>query len=281
MDRTTVMVPGNVALVTGAAMGIGKAACIRFAELGMNVCVVDLPGERLDSVVEDVIKASPKGADAIVGFSVDVSDPQQIQKLHDDVIARFGKVNLLMNNAVTRIGKGHDADIAEWRQAMEINFWGVVYGTQAFLPDMLASDEPGLIINCGSKQGITNPPGHPIYNITKSALKTYTEGLEYDIRNDENNQGAHRVTAHLLIPGWTTTRDQVHQQGAWMPVQVIDFMCAALNKGDFYILCPDDETSTDMDHRRVIYGAQDITKNRPPLSRWHKDYAASAKEQCS
>ena len=71
----------------------------------------------------------------------------------------------------------------------------------------------------GSKQGITNPPGHPIYNITKSALKSYTEALEHDLRSNPDNQDSKRVSAHLLIPGWTTTGDAAHRPGAWLPGQ--------------------------------------------------------------
>ncbi len=133
----------------------------------------------------------------------------------------------------------------------------------------------------GSKQGITNPPGHPIYNITKSALKSYTEALEHDLRSNPDNQDSKRVSAHLLIPGWTTTGDAAHRPGAWLPGQVVDFMIEGLVNGDFYILCPDDEVTTEMDHKRIIWAAQDITQNRPPLSRWHPEFEASAKKECS
>ena len=133
-----------------------------------------------------------------------------------------------------------------------------------------------MIVNVGSKQGITNPPGHPVYNISKSALKTYTEALEHELRS----QGNRNVTAHLLIPGWTTTGNKAHQTGAWLPDQVIDFMVEALDQDVFYILCPDDEVSTEQDHRRIIWGAEDITKNRAPLSRWHADYKDDAKKFC-
>lgn len=279
MDRTSVLSQGNVALVTGAAMGIGKAACIHFAKIGMKVCVVDVAEDELSSAVVEIADASPNGTSDIIGYAIDISNPDQVADLHKKVTEQFGLVNFLMNNAVTRMGRGFSADIDEWRKAMEINFWGVVNNVNAFLPDMVASDQPGIIMNCGSKQGITNPPGHPIYNITKSALKTYTEALEHDLRS--NNSGAQQISAHLLIPGWTTTQGKPHQQGAWLPEQVVDFMYNALKSGDFYILCPDDDVTTDMDHRRVIYGAEDITKNRPPLTRWHPDYAESSKKECS
>lgn len=281
MAGQSIIASGRVALVTGAASGIGKAAGKRFAAAGMSVCLVDLPGENLDNAVREMTEVSPSGQDGVYGHSADLSDPDQIGKLHTDVIARFGKVNLLMNNAVTRAGRGHEADLAEWHAAMQVNFWAAVHLVRKFLPGMLAMDEPGVILNVGSKQGITNPPGHPIYNITKSALKTYTEALEHDLRSNKTNSGETRISAHLLIPGWTTTGDKPHQKGAWLPDQVVDFMCSALDSGDFYILCPDDEVTTEMDHKRILWAAHDIVDNRPPLSRWHPDFAALAKEQCS
>jgi len=149
-----------------------------------------------------------------------------------------------------------------------------VNGVRAFAPKMMEQDAPSIIVNCGSKQGITNPPGNAAYNVTKSALKTYTEALEHELRN---TQGC-AVRAALLIPGWTTTRDHEHRPGAWLPDQVIDFMVAALDKGDFYILCPDGETTPEMDHTRILWAAGDIIENRPPLSRWHADYKDAFEE---
>jgi NAD(P)-dependent dehydrogenase (short-subunit alcohol dehydrogenase family) len=272
---------GKVAVVTGAASGIGKAACISLAGRGMSVCLVDLPGPRLDSAAAEVNSAARMGSGGVAKISADVSVPDQIEALHREVIARFGKVHFLMNNAVTRAGRGHSAYLADWRHAMEVNFWGVVTAVRAFLPDMLAIGEPGVIVNVGSKQGIANPPGHPIYNITKSAIKTYTEALEHDLRSTPDNTGSNRVSAHLLIPGWTTTGDAAHRPGAWLPGQVVGFMIEGLANGDFYILCPDDDVTTEMDHKRIIWAAQDITQNRPPLSRWHPGFEERAKNECS
>jgi hypothetical protein len=155
---------------------------------------------------------------------------------------------------------------------MAVNFWGVLNGVDAFLDTMIAQAAPSMIVNVGSKQGITNPPGHPIYNIAKAAVKTYTEGLQHELRGDPASAG--RVSAHLLVPGWTTTGTAEHKPGAWLPRQVVELMAAGLRRGDFYIVCPDDEVTPEMDRRRILWSAQDITENRPPLSRWHPDWAA-------
>lgn len=281
MSRSDIFVPGNTAVITGAALGIGRALSTRLAATGLNVVMADLPGADFDAAVAAARTEAKNGADAILAVPTDVADPDAIAHLHERTVAAFGTVHILVNNAVTRIGRGFDADIAAWRQAMEVNLWGPVTGVNAFLPGLLAQDDPAVIVNVGSKQGITNPPGHPVYNMAKSALKTYTEALEHDLRGRPDNQGAARVTAHLLVPGWTTTGKAEHKPGAWRPEQVVETMIAAVTAGDFYIICPDDETTAEMDRKRILWGAGDITENRPPLSRWHPDHADAAKKACS
>ena len=108
-------------------------------------------------------------------------------------------------------------------------------------------------------------------------MKTYTEAQVHDLRGAE---GA-TVTAHLLIPGWTMTGVAAHKPGALLPDQVVEMMRDGVATGDFYILCSDDETTTDMDHRRISWTAGVITENRPALSRWHPDRAETAKKACS
>jgi NAD(P)-dependent dehydrogenase (short-subunit alcohol dehydrogenase family) len=280
MTSIAVFGPSKVAVVTGAALGIGRAICERFAQTGMSVVMADLPGSDLEAAVKTVVALSPGGRDAIMDVPTDVADQQQIENLRDRATAKFGNVHILVNNAATRAGRGHQAAVDEWRRAMDVNLFGPVLGVRAFLPTMLASRQRCIIVNVGSKQGITNPPGHPIYNMTKAALKTYTETLEHELRSNPENQGDACVTAHLLVPGWTTTGKQEHRAGAWLPEQVVDTMIAGILKRDFYIICPDGEVSPDMDRKRFLWAASDITENRPPLSRWHPEYAQRAKAAC-
>ena len=91
-----------------------------------------------------------------------------------------------------------------------------------------------------------------------------------------------RITAHLLILGWTTTGKNQHRPGAWRPDQVIDVLLAALDRGDFYIICPDDETTLEMARTPIVWSAGDLVENRPALSRWHPDdargFAQSARD---
>jgi NAD(P)-dependent dehydrogenase (short-subunit alcohol dehydrogenase family) len=138
----------------------------------------------------------------------------------------------------------------------------------------LEGDAPGLVINTGSKQGITQPPGNTAYNVSKAGVKALTEGLAHSLRERTGD----RVTAHLLIPGFTytgmTSPRPEKPAGAWTPDQVIDLMLQRLARGDFYILCPDNETTPEQDAKRIAWAAADVTDNRPALSRWHSDYAA-------
>ncbi|MEM7177797.1 MAG: SDR family NAD(P)-dependent oxidoreductase [Pseudomonadota bacterium] len=258
-----VLSAGNSAVITGAARGIGLATARQLAARGMQVTLVDLDQSDLDAAAGPV-----SGATAI---AADVTDPYAMA----DLAARIGPVDFLMNNAVTRTGRGMDAPLDDWHRAMAVNFWGVVNGVRAFLPGMQARAR-GMIVNVGSKQGITNPPGHPIYNATKAALKSYTESLQHDLRQTTTS-----ITAHLLIPGWTMPEGPDRKPGAWSSDQVAEFMLAGLAAGDFYLLCPDNDVSTPMDHARIRWSAADITENRPPLSRWHRDFREPADKACS
>jgi NAD(P)-dependent dehydrogenase (short-subunit alcohol dehydrogenase family) len=147
---------------------------------------------------------------------------------------------------------------------------------QTFVPAMLAQKTPGAIVNTGSKQGITCPPGDTAYNVSKAGVKALTEGLAHSLRNEA---GSH-LTAHLLVPGSTftgmTSRGRTEKPaGAWTPDQVIDVLIDGMGRSDFYLLCPDNEVTREIDNRRIQWAAGDITQNRPALSRWHPDHKDS------
>ncbi|UVK36256.1 SDR family NAD(P)-dependent oxidoreductase [Mesorhizobium sp. AR10] len=262
---------GNVAVITGGASGIGLAAAKRFAAMGMKTVIADIGGARLDQARQAL--AAIGGDDAVRAIAANVSYIDDLDQLADAAYAAFGAVSVLMNNAGVgnNPGKPWENRVA-WRRLMDINFWGVVHGVQVFAPRMLASGKPSLIINTGSKQGITTPPGNLAYNVSKAGVKTFTEGLAHALRNEP---GA-KVSAHLLIPGFTytglTEGATEKPAGAWTGEQVIDFMLASLLRGDFYILCPDNEATRPVDEKRMAWAIGDIIENRPALSRWHPDH---------
>ncbi|TCS67663.1 short-subunit dehydrogenase [Primorskyibacter sedentarius] len=253
---------GAVAVVTGAASGIGLATVKALSNAGLSVVLVDIDGTRLD----DILASLPGDG---IACPADVANPEEIEALARTVRDRFGRVDFLMNNAATRVAGGAREDLDEWRRTMDVNFWAAVYAERAFLPGMIAAGRPAMIVNTGSKQGITNPPGNTIYNVSKSALKTYTEQLQHRLRNTEGCE----VSAHLLVPGFTITGPHKPNPGGWQPEEVVAHMLPRLEKGDFYIICPDNEVTSEMDARRIRWAAGDIAENRPPLSRWHPDWA--------
>jgi NAD(P)-dependent dehydrogenase (short-subunit alcohol dehydrogenase family) len=263
---------GRTAVITGAASGIGRAAGERLAALGMNVVLADLADADLDDAAASVARGAASGAKVETAVA-DVSDFGQVEALRDLAFERFGDVAVLMNNAGVGAGGAAFENLPGWRRVIETNLFGVLNGVQAFTQAMIDRARPAAIVNTGSKQGITTPPGDTAYNVSKAGIKVLTEGLQHTLRNVAGCE----VTAHLLVPGFTftgMTRRRVAEKppGAWTPEQVVEFMLERMGAGDFYIICPDNDVTREIDNARMTWAMQDITQNRPPLSRWHPDY---------
>ncbi|MFG1192937.1 SDR family NAD(P)-dependent oxidoreductase [Xanthobacter flavus] len=265
---------GAVAVITGGASGIGLAAAEKLAARGLKVAIADLPGEKLDAAATQVAAVATGGAGDLLAVATDVSRPEDLERLEEIVAGRFGGTDLLMNNAGVQPGSAIFGPFANWEKVLGVNLMGIIHGCRAFGPKMIARGRPGLIVNTGSKQGITTPPGDPAYNVSKAGVKAFTEALEHELRSTPDC----RVSARLFIPGFVFTplaaggRTE-KPSGAWTAAQTVDFLLEKLEAGDFYILCPDNDVPRALDEKRIAWAAGDIIENRPPLSRWHKDYA--------
>ena len=262
---------GKTAVITGGANGIGLAAAMRMLDAHMNVVIAD----RDEAAIVEARQALPKDKGRLEAMTCDVSDMAQVEALRERTAQAFGAVHCLMNNAGAALGRPEPwQDLATWKRQVDVNLWGIIHGCQAFVPGMLDAGEPVAVINTGSKQGITNPPGGYAYNLSKAGVLAYTQSLAHALRENQKNP----VSVHLLIPGFTYSNMIARflpekPPAAWTPEQVVDYLLEGVERGDFYILCPDGDTPRDLDNRRIQWNADDIIMNRPALSRWHPDFA--------
>ncbi|MEM9621201.1 MAG: SDR family NAD(P)-dependent oxidoreductase, partial [Pseudomonadota bacterium] len=220
----------RVAVITGAASGIGLAAAQALAARGMRVCLADRDEDKLEQGLATIEGTA-------ISHTTDVADLDSVLALRQRVLDEFGEVALLMNNAGTGAATGSWTELSNWQRIIGVNFWGVVHGLQTFTQQMIDQGTPCAIINTGSKQGITNPPGSPAYNASKAGVKSVTESLAHELRNTEGCQ----VTAHLLVPGFTYTgmiSRFVPEQppAAWRPEQVVERLLENIGAGDFYVI---------------------------------------------
>lgn len=270
-------VSGRTAVITGAASGIGYAAAEAAAGFGMGVLMIDLPGPALEAAAE---RLAAKGA-TVWAQGADVSDLSALEMIAAAAVD-LPPVTFLMNNAGIQPASTTLGGARTWTRILGVNLWGVIHGTMAFVAGMMAHGQPALIVNTGSKQGITTPPGNPAYNVSKAGVKSYTEALAHELRNTPDCH----VAAHLMIPGWvhtalTAPKGTPKPAGAWTPDQAVAFMLESLDRGDFYILCPDNDVPRSLDEKRIAWSAGDIIENRPALSRWHPDHAEAFKTHLS
>jgi NAD(P)-dependent dehydrogenase (short-subunit alcohol dehydrogenase family) len=188
---------GKVAVVTGAASGIGLALARRFAREGMKLTLVDIEAGALAEAAAELAS----GAVDVFAQRVDVSDADQMDGLAQAVLDRFGAVHLVCSNAgVATGGPIWDVTTADWEFVMRPNLWGVIHGVRVFTKHLIAQDE-GHIVNTASLAGLVSVPGFGPYNVTKHAVVTLSETLHGELAALGS-----KVGVSVLCPGFVSTR---------------------------------------------------------------------------
>src|SRR4051812_31381885 len=226
---------GKVAVVTGAASGIGRSMTRAFAAEGMKVVLADIEAGALDKAVADL----PEGteAEAVV---CDVSKADQVEALRDAAVARFGAVHVVCNNAgVSQGGPIWQASVGDWEWVLGVNLWGVINGVRTFTPLLIEQGE-GHIVNTASMAGLVSAPFMGVYNVSKHGVVTLSETLYADLQL----AGVANVGVSVLCPGWVRTR--IHEAGRNRPADsgpaeiedegLREFIASVINAG----LDPDD-----------------------------------------
>jgi NAD(P)-dependent dehydrogenase (short-subunit alcohol dehydrogenase family) len=252
---------GKVAVVTGAASGIGLGLATRFAQEGMKVVLADVEAPALDAAVRELRQAEHD----VIGVETDVSDEASVAALARATVEAFGKVHLVCNNAGVGGGRGliWEGTMKDWAWIFGVNFWGVVHGVRAFVPIMLAQNEPGHVVNTASAAGLLAASDR--YGITKHAVVALSEALYYHLRMIQSP-----LHASVLCPGWVQTNiltssrnrpaglqnaeeaplsevEQMIQLGAekmmsggLLPEQVADVVIGAIREERFWITTTDE-----------------------------------------
>ncbi|KAJ6262665.1 hypothetical protein Dda_3477 [Drechslerella dactyloides] len=268
----SVFKPGNVALISGGASGIGRAIANLCLAESMHVAIVDNNAAAIKDFIAEAHKKYPDAK--IEGYPEDVANPNSWSLFKKDFLKIYQHLDLLVLNAA--VWQPSDWEHAStFMKSFEVNVMGYLHGVSTFFKEITASkpDAPKAVVMTGSKQGITNPPGNPGYNASKAAVKFLAESLHYDLRNNPS------TSVHLLVPGWTHTgmsKSKAKPEGAWHADQVAEYMREKMDSGDFYIICPDGEVDEETDKKRMLWGARDVVERRPPLSRWREDWKEKA-----
>ncbi|KAE8150813.1 hypothetical protein BDV25DRAFT_129295 [Aspergillus avenaceus] len=284
----------KTAVITGAASGIGFATARLCRSRGMHLALLDNDTVNLNQAKNELVaQDSTLKTEA---YEIDVGNRERWAEVAQQIQSSFAQVDLVFLNAA----RGQKAQseyegklkpwtaVDSWKETFDTNVFGPLNGIQALIPLLLSSNTPKSIVITGSKQGITNPPGGgvPAYNASKAAIKNLTEHLAHDLRSDPAT--AH-ISTHLLVPGWTWTgmsgnkgptreEEMKKREGAWFPSQVAEELVRGVEKGSFYIICPDDDVDRALDQARMQWASDDVVEDRPALSRWEQNWKAPAEE---
>jgi NAD(P)-dependent dehydrogenase (short-subunit alcohol dehydrogenase family) len=188
----------RVAVVTGAASGIGRGLAERFAAEGMKVVLADVEQSALDQADAEMRE---RGA-TVLPVRTDVSKPEQMEQLAQQTLEAFGAVHIVCNNAGVGGPGGPvwEKTLADWQWVLGVNLWGVIHGIRVFLPIMLKQEDEGHIVNTASMAGLLSIPMLGIYNVTKHAVVTLSETLYMELQSTGS-----KIGVSVLCPGFVDT----------------------------------------------------------------------------
>jgi NAD(P)-dependent dehydrogenase (short-subunit alcohol dehydrogenase family) len=189
---------GKVAVITGAASGIGFGLAERCAQEGMKVVLAGINEDNLKKAEKEIKKT---GAETLV-VKTDVSKREEVEELAKKTLDKFGKVHILFNNAGVGCGQNAwDATLNDWRWVLEVNLWGVIYGVHYFVPVMLQQGDECHIVNTSSTAGLAAYPFNSPYITSKYAVLALTETLFHDLKM----RGITNIGVSVVCPGWIRT----------------------------------------------------------------------------
>src|SRR5579872_5744569 len=197
-------IPGSAVAITGAASGIGRALAIELAARGVDLALADRDEAGLQATAAEIGKASQRKVSL---HRVDVGDPEAIATFARDAISAHPALNIVINNAgVALLGQFHEIDQAQMEWLFNINFWGVVHATRAFLPQ-LSSQPASHIVNISSIFGILAPPGQTAYAAAKFAVRGFSESLRHELQLEGSP-----VRLSVVHPGGVKTNIARHSR---------------------------------------------------------------------
>ena len=272
----------RVAVVTGAASGIGLALAERFAAEGMKVVMADIEAGALATASEALRR---QGA-AVLATRVDVSRPEDVERLADETYKAFGAAHVVCNNAgVAVIGAVHEHTLADWQWVINVNLWGVIHGVRTFLPRMLAGGDEGHFVNTASMAGLTTAQFMSVYDVTKHGVVALSESMYKELTVTGAPIGVSVVCPGLIDTkimrssrnrpeslaeeGKTGPMAQAFGQalsdrlaGGYPPSEVANQVIAGIREGRFYIVPAQPEVKGN-----IAIRAQDLLELRNPTLR--------------
>ena len=272
----------RVAVVTGAASGIGLALAERFAAEGMKVVMADIEAGTLATASEGLRR---QGA-AVLAARIDVSRPEEVERLAEETYHEFGAAHVVCNNAgVAVIGAVHEHTLADWQWVINVNLWGVIHGVRAFLPRMLAGGDEGHFVNTASMAGLTTSAFMSVYDVTKHGVVALSESMYKELsatgapigvsvvcpglidtnimrssRNRPESLGEEGKTGPMAQAFGQALSDRL--AGGYPPSEVANQVVAGIQEGRFYIVPAQPEVKGN-----IAIRAQDLLELRNPTLR--------------